>query len=732
MVLPGSGAKRAPAFALGASIALGVALLLAGGCGRERSASSYPAAPIVLISIDTLRSDHLPAYGYAGVETPALSRLAGEAILFEHAYSHYPLTYPSHSSILTGLLPSEHGVRDNVGYPLKSDTLPYLPRELKAAGYATGGAISAFVLQGASGLERSFDVYDDAIEVRPDVPLGGLQRAGSETLDRIVPWLDGAAAGPFFLFFHIYEPHTPYTPPEPFASRYPSAYDGEIAAADAIVGRLFEELRRLGVYDRAIIVLLSDHGEGLGEHGEDEHGLFLYRESLQVPLLLKLPGGARGGERVSAPAQLIDVAPTLLGLVGRPVPAGLHGASLLTLGQGSGARQIYAETYYPRLHMGWNDLASLIGGGYHYIEGPDPELYHLERDPRESSNVLGQERRTFAALRDAIRALRTPLAKPGEVDPETVAKLSALGYAGRPAQVAEGPLPDPKARIHTLADLKQASFLMSRKDFDGALPRLERLLAENPHMQDGWEKLALCFQRLGRRAEAVAAYKRALENSGGSPHVALALATLLSDLGRFQEAKAHAELALTGSPALAHQRLAEVALAAEDYAEAERQARAAVEAEADRPASLIVLAQVLSRLGKLDESAAAVARLDKLTSEARATPPHGYFLVRGDLLARQGHAAEAEAAFREEVRRHPESLESYSRLAVLQVAQGQAPAAWKTLQQMVETNDNSPASYVSAVETLRVLGDRPTAARLLAHARSRYPRDERLASLSPS
>ncbi len=714
----------------GARLAAALFLLLLPGCGRERTTDSFPGAPIVLISIDTLRSDRLPAYGYAGVETPVLSRLARESILFEHAYSHYPLTFPSHSSILTGLLPSEHGVRDNVGYPLKSDTLPYLPRELKTAGYATAGAVSAFVLQGDLGLDRSFDLYDDAIEVRPDVGLGGLQRAGGETLERVLPWLAETASKPFFLFFHIYEPHTPYTPPEPYASRYPSPYDGEIAAADAIIGRLVAELERLGVYDRAIIVLLSDHGEGLGEHGEDEHGLFLYRESLQVPLLLKLPGGARGGERVKAPAQLIDVAPTLLGLVGRPVPPSLHGTSLVTLGGGQGERQIYAETYYPRLHMGWNDLASLIGGGYHYIEGPDPELYNLERDPRESSNVLGQERRTFATLRDALRGLRTPLAKPGEVDADTVAKLSALGYAGAPARVTEGPLPDPKARIHTLEDFKKASFLMSRKDFLGALPKLQKLVADNPHMQDGWEKLALCFQRLGRRTDAVAAYQRALENSGGAAHVALSLATLLSDLGRWPEARAHAELALAASPAVAHQKLAEIALAAEDYAEAERQARAAVEADADRPPALISLAQVLNRVGKLEESASTVARLEQLTARAHATPPQGYFLVRGDLLARQGRAAEAEAAFREEMQRHPESLETYSRLAVLQVTQGQAAAAWRTLQQMVESNDSSPAAYVSAVETLRVLGDRPTADRLLGHARSRYPQDERLAALT--
>jgi arylsulfatase A-like enzyme len=262
-----------------------VLLLCAGACGRGEK-EVYPGAPVVLVSIDTLRSDRLPAYGYTGVETPAIDAFRRDAILFERAYSHYPLTLPSHASILTGLLPGEHGVRDNVGYRLASDELPYLPRELKAAGYATGAAVSAFVLQGALGLAESFDLYEDDIEGKRDTPLGGLQRPGRETLEAALPWLERVAGGPFFFFLHLYEPHSPYRPSEPHASRWRDPYDGEVAEADAIVGRLFAELTRRGLYDRAIIVLLSDHGEGLGDHGEEEHGIFLYREALAVPLLL--------------------------------------------------------------------------------------------------------------------------------------------------------------------------------------------------------------------------------------------------------------------------------------------------------------------------------------------------------------------------------------------------------------------------------------------------------------
>jgi arylsulfatase A-like enzyme len=283
-------------------------------CSRPASTPGIPAGtPVILISIDTLRADHLPAYGYKGVETPHLDALRRDAVLFTNAYTPTPLTFPAHSSLLTGLLPGQHGIRDNVGYSLDAGKiargeLPFLPQILHGKGYATGGAVSAYVLLGRNGLKTGFDFYEDSIELQTNRGLGGLQRPGGETLRLSMDWLRGAAEKPFFFFFHIYEPHTPYAPPEPFATRYAaSPYDGDIAAADAIVGELIAELKRLDAYDRAIVVLLSDHGEGLGQHGEEEHGVLLYREAIHVPLLLKLPEGARAGETSEAPAGLTDV-----------------------------------------------------------------------------------------------------------------------------------------------------------------------------------------------------------------------------------------------------------------------------------------------------------------------------------------------------------------------------------------------------------------------------------------
>ncbi len=481
--------------------------------------------PIVLISIDTLRSDRLPVYGYAAGETPAIDALARDSLVFERAFCHTPLTLPSHVSILTGRLPDAHGVRDNQGYRFDPAGSSFLPRELKALGYATGAAVSAWVLRGDSGLAADFDLYDDAIPLREGTALGGVARSGAETLASVEPWLRGTAGGPFFLFFHLFEPHLPHDPPDP--ERWDDPYDGEVAAADRVVGELLELLEELGVYDRAAIVLLSDHGEGLGDHGELEHGILLYREVLQVPLLLKLPGSARAG-RVATPAQLVDVVPTLLELAGAPVPDGLPGASLLALPEEP--RRIYAETFYPRLHYGWSDLASIVDGDFHFIDGPDPELYHLGDDPAETRNLLREERRRAAELRRHLEGFDRTLAPPAATDSETRERLAALGYLGGAAETA-GPLPDPKAQLPTLADLRRAAELVGRGDLAAAVPLYRRVLDANPRLVDGWLALGDVLRRLGRLGEAADATARAFAASGGDGELARMAAGAYARLG---------------------------------------------------------------------------------------------------------------------------------------------------------------------------------------------------------
>ena len=431
------------------------AALLLSGCDRGPTPPDASGRNVVVISVDTLRSDRLPAYGYGGIETPAIDALASDAILFERAYSHYPLTLPSHASLFTGLLPPDHGVRNNKGYFLE-DGFETLAERLQAAGYDTAGFASSMVLRASTGVSQGFAVWDFPDRAADDEDRRFAQRRGDVAVGKALAWLASRQdSKPFFLFVHIFDPHTPYEAPEPFASRYEDAYDAEVAYSDTLIAELIGGLKRRELYDDSLVVFLSDHGEGLGDHVELEHGLLLNREMLQVPLLVKLPAAERGGERVARPVALIDVAPTLLGLVGRP-SSGLPGESLLDEG-GEARRSIYAETFFGLEQYGFAEVKSVIAGPDHYIHSPKPELYDLIEDPAERHNLL-PERQVPARMAQTIVAAGDGRKSVQQISAEEERRLAALGYLGYlggPARDAgeTGERPDPKDHIHEVAEM---------------------------------------------------------------------------------------------------------------------------------------------------------------------------------------------------------------------------------------------------------------------------------------
>ncbi|HVR39671.1 MAG TPA: sulfatase, partial [Thermoanaerobaculia bacterium] len=439
-----------------------LSLFAAIACHREKAASSYPGAPVIVISIDTLRADHLPAFGYKDVQTPAIDALRKDSILFTNAFSHVPLTFPSHVSMLTGLLPPANKVRNNIGYTL-DPSIPTIPKTLKTKGYATGAAVSAYVLRGNAGLANAFDFYDDGIVSKANMPVGSLQRNGADTAEIAKTWISGQKGKPFFFLLHLFEPHSPYEPPEPFRSRSANPYDGEIATADDIVGKFLEQLKRDGIYDDAVIILMSDHGEGLNQHGEPEHGVFLYREDIHVPLMLKLPKGARGGETDASVVGLVDIFPTIAALTEAQPPANLAGTSLLHHAAQSPERHVYSESLYSRIHLGWSELRSLAGSRYQFIQAPKPELYDMSKDPGETHNILSDERRVYASMRDELAKFGTAVDLPTQIDPEEAKKLTALGYLGSSAAKPTGPLPDPKDRIGEISAMVDAMRLVQEE-----------------------------------------------------------------------------------------------------------------------------------------------------------------------------------------------------------------------------------------------------------------------------
>jgi len=656
--------------------------------------------PILVISIDTLRSDHLPMYGYRGVETPALDALRKDSVLFRNAWSHSPLTLPSHATMLTGLLPAAHGVRDNTGFRLDGE-VTNVATILRANGYATGAAVSAFVLRSATGMNAGFDAYDDHLEKqRSEKSLGHIQRAGSDTIAVAQDWITAHADQSFFYFLHLYEPHSPYEP----------SYDSEIEQVDAIVGRFLAFLREKGIYDRAMIVLVSDHGEGLGEHGEDEHGIFLYREALAVPMLVKLPEGALAGEATDVAAGLFDVTPTILARAGVEPPKPMDGRALFDGDQLADLpqRAIYSETWYPRFHFGWSELHSLVQGREHFIDAPKPELYDIGSDPHERMNLITDRRRRVVAMRDAIAPYEKEAEAPAAMSAEEMEKLAALGYIGSArAQHGDGPRADPKDEIAMFREL-QAAFRLSREGrHEEAVAAFDRLLEKEPEMVDLWDVRSKALLRLGRMKEGIASAKEALRLNPSATHIAADLANALLLDGQIEEARKHAELALKSDPGKAHAILARVHLAQNDLPGAESEARAAIASSSDADAARYTLAVIQQKRGDF---------AGVLETASRLTPARGVSALRGDALARMGRDRDAEAELRKELAAFPDNAEASTRLVLLLVAQGRNDDATGVIRALAAASPTG-RTYAAISETLRIIGDTDGARYWSARAR---------------
>lgn len=695
-------AQRASATATLLGTMLLTAGLLTTTC--RRGPGPYEAAPVIVISIDTLRADHLPVYGYRDVETPALDALAADGIRFANAYSHYPLTLPSHSSLLSGLLPTHHGVRDNAGYSFAVDEHPFLPRLFAGAGYTTGGFVSSYVLRTETGLGAGFDVYDSEIEFEAGSSLASAQRPGLETTARAAAWVREHEAEPFFLFLHLYEPHTPYTPPEPFASLYPeSPYDGEIATADAVIGGFLAELKRLGLYEGAIVVLVGDHGEGLGDHGERQHGVFLYRSTLHVPFLLKLPGGELAGTVVEEPVGLVDVLPTLARLTGLELPEELDGRALLPHRDDAAERAIYAESFYPRLHFGWSDLQALYEARHAYVHAPQPELYDLATDPGQRHNVLRQDRRTLTRLVRELRELRVPLESPAAMDEETTERLAALGYLGGSVRTT-GRLPDPKSQRHLLADLEAGTAKFAQRDFRGAIVHFRRLLAANAQMIDIWSFLGRSLRELDRHQEAADAFERGLELSGGDPSFALAAATSQLEAGAFGRARQLAELARGEQREAANNVLARIDLAQGHGQRARaRMERAVRDGTAGEP--------TLRRLALLHlqdgEPMRAWRLVEPLLREGSTEP--ATLTVGGFALSDLGRLDPALELFRRALAKEPDYAKAHEGLGTVLLKRDRAPEARDELERSLELDAASATAWNTLGVALYRLEEPPAA-----------------------
>ncbi len=685
--------------------------LLLGSCSRDRALPTFPDAPVILISIDTLRADRLPLYGYTKIQTPFLDRFAKDAWLFENAYSPCPMTLPAHTTMLTGTLPPEHGVRNNIGFVFDGEAHMSLPRLLRQRGYATGAAVSSYVLRFETGLGALFDFYEDSFGTTPGVQPVNYQRSGDKTAAFAEAWVGEHAGKPFFFLFHIYEPHVPYDPPEPFRSQYGATYDGEVATSDAIVGAFLDTLKKLGVYDRAIVIVTSDHGEGLGEHGEQQHSIFLYREAIRVPLLVKLPANSGAGSRVAAPVQLSDIFPTVTSALGLPAPKEVSGTSLFSAGaKGAAGRVIYGETLFPRLQLGWSDLHSALDARYHYIHGPRPELYDTVVDPREEHDLAKSDPATVSRLARELYRFPRGSEKPASVDQETRRRLSSLGYLGTLRDSGQGAdLPNPADNLPALRRMEEAWRLGAEGRVPQAIEVLRASVRENPGMFDAWVKLGELLSEAGLDEEAAAAYRQALDRSPVFlPDISVALGFVELRRQRFDEAERLARSSLATVPSKARELLAGIALARGDLSAAESEAGAAAVSRNPQPSAILVMAEVKLRAGKPAEALRAVENAQAAAREKRLGAIYNLEFLRGDALARMDRLEDAEVAFRAEIAAFPAHAQPYASLAVIRFMKGDRPGLESQLNEMVRANP-SPRSYLLAASTLNSLGEKEKA-----------------------
>ncbi len=605
-----------------------------------------PGLDVLLITVDTLRADALGSYGKAGAATPWMDRLAAAGVRFDDAHAHNVLTLPSHANILSGLHPQEHGVRDNSGFRFPA-AIPTLASVLSEHGYRTGAFVSAFPLDSRFGLDRGFEVYEDSfVDATSRPAFFEQERPGPDTVELARRWLAADDGRPSFCWLHLYEPHFPYAPPSPFAERFGNdPYQGDVAAADGALGPILEPILDAGDAGDTLVVLTSDHGEALGEHGEATHGIFAYEATLAVPLIFYQPR-LLTSRVVEQPARHVDLMPTILDALGVAPPAGLAGRSLLALA-GGGSEKTAPATYFEalsgQLNRGWAPLFGVIQDGAKYIDLPIPELYDLADDPREERNLAAAEPGRLAELRAVLAPLRAldPGAAPSPESAETRRRLESLGYLAGAASVTEKTYTegdDPKRLIGLDSLQREIADLHAAGDLAGALERARELVRRRPGMRVALLDLAQLERESGDFEAASRALGQALALAPGDPATLAMLAATLTQAGRPEEAvdvtAAHAGLA---------------------------------EPDVD---VLLTRGLAFARLRQPQQALAAFERAREIDPESPKVPIHA-----GTLYLMAGRRQEAADAYRQALALNPNAASAHVSLAIMAIENGRRETA---------------------------------------------------------
>jgi len=691
---------------------VGVALLalVAAACGGSSDAplTRKPGANVVLITLDTTRADYLGSYGKTDVATPNLDRLAAEGVRFDQSVTSIPLTLPAHTSIMTGSIPPEHGVRDNGGFYVPDDAVT-LAEVLSGNGYRTGAVIGAYVLNRVWGLHQGFETYDD--EFGPADPRDRKdlheQRDGADVAASAERWLDAHGGERFFLWLHFYDPHYPYEPPAEYAARHPDdPYAGEIEYTDAVVGRVLDALRARGLYESTLIVVTGDHGEGLGEHREPDHGIYLYDSTVRVPLIVRAPGEAYRGV-VHDLSRDIDLAPTVLDYLGIEPPPSFTGHSLLPLAAGRPApddTRAYSESFYVRYHYGWKEPVAARTTRYKFIDLPEAELYDLRADPGELHNVIDVQPEIAAEMKAWLDVQReggssgADVPEPQAMDPETLARLQSLGYLGGSAPTADRDLPDPKHRADVIDALIAASRATGRSLRDGDVPDalaiVERAVELEPNFMDGWQFLGTLYVKAGQPDRAIAALEKILAvNPDSLPaREALSKAYLAKGDARTALDLLDAILATTPSYSGAYFDAAALLVERGQPDRALGYLQRFLERHPDSHRALWEIGTIRLRQGRPAEARAAIERA--LAIEPRIRSAH---FNLGLIAEQSGDLARAAEEYRLELETFPDHPEALGNLGVLYMRRGETDLGIAAFERLVAARpDDAVAHYFLA------------------------------------
>ncbi len=669
--------------------------------GRRASAAGTraPKGPlnVLLVTLDTTRADRLGAYGYTQGRTPAMDALAAQGVRFACALTPAPLTLPAHASIMTGTYPTFHGLRNNGSYflPPQAETLAEI---LKGRGYRTAAFVGSFILDSRFGLDQGFDVYGDRMDTAGGMKDLESERPAGEVFADFDAWLGSAGGGPpFFCWVHFYDPHLPYAPPEPFKSDPAlSPYDGEIANVDLNLGRVFDRLRGLGLYDNALIVLAGDHGEGFGEHGESGHGIFCYQETLAVPLVVRIPGKRPRRAVVDDPVDLVDIMPTVLAAVGAQAPSYAQGISLLPLidGKKGPDRELYFESLYAQEDMGGAPLTGLFAGGWKYIDLPRSECYDLKADPEEKSNLVAAEPGRAAGIKARLKewlekAPRQNIDTVRTMSAEERRRLESLGYASPSAvRPQDGRLPDPKDLIAGWSENLAGKNSLEAGDPKTAEEHFRRAIELNPAFFNPYVDLSRLRIGRGDVPGGLAVLKQGVERNPGNAAVKIEYARALADADRPEEAldalrQAEAQMAY-GQHEMVAVMFGVVFSRMERFPEAAGYFRRALEIEPDNAAAARDLGYCLYRSGTFAEAASFYKRAEAGLPDDPAVPAE-LALCQAALK----DYTEAALSFDRAIRLGP-SQRTYFNYAVMTAESGDLAKAVEIMTKSLEASPQDP------------------------------------------